>query len=965
MRKNLKILIVTLMFLSILSTNSINTISDGTDNKHYFNGIWVATVLNIDYPNKPTNDSEVLKNEAIKILDDVKYMGFDAIFLQVRPSGDALYKSKYYPWSKYLTGRQGLAPDNDFDPLKFWVEEAHKRGLELHAWINPYRVTKKTSSDVNHDFASLDTSNIALKNPSWIVKHSDGNLYLNPGIPEVRQFINDSVKEIIYNYDVDGIHMDDYFYPGKNFDDKETFIQYAKRKIDINDWRRENVNKLMAELSKTINANSKDIKFGISPFGIWANKTSNVLGSDTKGNQSYYDHFADSRKWVKEGIIDYIVPQLYWNIGYAIADYSKLLTWWQDVVKGTGVDLYIGQAAYRLAGSDFESPWYGLREIEKQLRLNEKSPEVKGSIFYNYKAFANNKALMDLIRASNQKQDGIKSNIKVNIGNPSANIKTKFDSFYICGSSDPGKTLFLNGEVVESRSPQGYFGVLLPLDKEDNIFTFSQEGCYDTIAIRKDIKNLAPPKMKTAEIIRASCFPQTQEYRVPNEKITLSCKAPIGSTVTVKIAGKSYEMKPSVAKTLDKGLYQTTYNYEYTIPSFDRKSQNIDLGSPLYTMKYKGILKSRYASGKVGVIMKGSTYYAEVTKDVIFTFKEPSTIEGGIYELYKGMIDRITGMSGNYIRLSLGQWVEKKDVKTYYLKKQIKAKISNADYSIGDAWDIAKLDISYPTLTIADFDGDCIKLNITNADSAATPVIPKDSLFSSVIVSGKDNSAIYKFKLKDNQRIEGYYIQKTDKGLELHIKRPIKVKSEDTPLKNIKIMLDPGHGGDALGAVGPLGANYAEKDINLKMAFKLRKELENYGATVIMTRTEDIAMSLEKRLILSRNTKPDLFISIHSNSMEDNIDISKIEGFSVFLREKHSMPISEIIYKNTIKDLNRIPKGIHYRNFYVVRGTWTPSMLLESGFVPNPKEYEWLIDDKEQTLLAKTFAKSIVEYFIQ
>ena len=256
-------------------------------------------------------------------------------------------------------------------------------------------------------------------------------------------------------------------------------------------------------------------------------------------------------------------------------------------------------------------------------------------------------------------------------------------------------------------------------------------------------------------------------------------------------------------------------------------------------------------------------------------------------------------------------------------------------------------------------------MNITNADSATTPVIPKDALFSSVIVSAEDNSVIYKFKLKDNQRIEGYYIQKTDKGLELHIKRPIKAKSEDMPLKNINIMLDPGHGGDALGAVGPLGANYAEKDINLKMAFKLKKELENYGATVIMTRTKDVAMSLEKRLNLSRNTKPDLFISIHSNSMEENVDISKIEGFSVFLREKHSMPISDIIYNNTIKDLDRIPKGIHYRNFYVIRGTWTTSILLESGFVPNPKEYEWLIDDKEQTLLAETFAKSIVEYFIQ
>ena len=335
---------------------------------------------------------------------------------------------------------------------------------------------------------------------------------------------------------------------------------------------------------------------------------------------------------------------------------------------------------------------------------------LKEASFYNYKAFANNKALMELIRAYNQKQDGIKSSIEVNIGNSSANIRTKFDRFYVCGSSDPDKTLFLNGEVVESRSPQGYFGILLPLNKEDNIFTFSQEGSYDTIVIRKDKKSLALPKMKTAEIIPASCFPQTQEYRAPGEKITFSCKAPIGSAVTVKIAGKSYEMKPSVAKALDKGLYQTTFNYEYIIPSFDGKPRNIDLGSPLYTMKYKGILKSRYAPGKIGVIMKGSPYYAEITNDVVFTFKEPSTTEGGVYELYKGMIDRITGMTGNYIRLSSGQWVEKKDVKTYYLKNQIKTKITKADYFIGDAWDTVKLDISYLTVAIADYDEELYKI---------------------------------------------------------------------------------------------------------------------------------------------------------------------------------------------------------------------------------------------------------------
>ena len=182
-------------------------------------GVWVSTVVNIDYPTKATIDVEVLKSEALRILDNAKDMGMNAVFLQVRPCSDAIYKSKYFPWSKYLTGTQGLAPADNFDPLEFWITEAHKRGIELHAWLNPYRVTKQSGKEPAHDFASLAPNNPAKLHPDWVVKHSDGNLYYNPGIPEVRKLVIDGITEIIENYDVDGIHFDDYFYPGNSFAD--------------------------------------------------------------------------------------------------------------------------------------------------------------------------------------------------------------------------------------------------------------------------------------------------------------------------------------------------------------------------------------------------------------------------------------------------------------------------------------------------------------------------------------------------------------------------------------------------------------------------------------------------------------------------------------------------------------------------------------------------------------------------
>ncbi|QOR36774.1 family 10 glycosylhydrolase [Clostridium sp. 'deep sea'] len=380
--------------------NSTKTVSITVNNKSQneeMRGLWVASVINLDYPSVPSVNDTKLKVEANAILDKAEQLGLNSIFLQVRPTADALYKSEYFPWSKYLTGKQGTAPNYDFDPLTYWVKEAHDRGIELHAWINPYRITKKKAGEPALDYASLDPSHPAIKNPDWVVEHTDGNLYFNPGLPEVRQLIIDSSMELIEKYDIDGIHLDDYFYPSKNFNDGKTYAEYGTKFNNIDDWRRDNVNKLIKDLGIAIKAKSSKVSYGISPFGIWCNKSSSKMGSDTRGMQSYVDQYADSRKWVKEEYIDYIVPQIYWHIGFDIADYSKLLAWWTDVVKDSNVDLYIGQAAYRAGSSNPDSAWYGSAELVRQLDLNSTYSEVKGSIFFNYTALKNKSVIADML----------------------------------------------------------------------------------------------------------------------------------------------------------------------------------------------------------------------------------------------------------------------------------------------------------------------------------------------------------------------------------------------------------------------------------------------------------------------------------------------------------------------------------------------------------------------------------------
>ena len=329
---------------------------------------------------KPTINPEVLKAEAVKILDNAKKIGLNTIIIQVRPAADAIYPSKYFPWSRFLTGGEGLQPEQGFDPLAFWVEQAHLRDMALHAWITPFRVTKKASSEPDHHFSSLAPSNPAKIHQDWVIRHSDGNLYFNPGIPEVRKLILDSTLEIIHEYDIDGIHFDGFFYPGKSFQDQSTYMQHRKGNESIENWRRNNVNSLISEVSAAIKASGKNIRFGISPFGIWANRSSNALGSATAGQESYHHQYADSLQWIQNETIDYIAPQVFWNIGYTIADYKKLSEWWINAVSGTNVDLYIGHAAYKAGNKDLKSPWYGTAEIERQLIYNRCTPEIKGSI---------------------------------------------------------------------------------------------------------------------------------------------------------------------------------------------------------------------------------------------------------------------------------------------------------------------------------------------------------------------------------------------------------------------------------------------------------------------------------------------------------------------------------------------------------------------------------------------------------
>ncbi len=347
-------------------------------------GVWVASVENLDYPAAPSVSAEELRIQADSVLDGARESGFNTIFLQVRPCSDAFYPSEIYPFSRYLTGRQGTAPDSEFAPLAYWVDEAHKRGLELHAWINPYRIARDLS-----EWESVAENSPARQHPDWVVQYGEG-YYFNPALPEVRQMVVDGTVEIAENYQVDGIHLDDYFYPGTEFNDGDSFAAYGGDFGDIGDWRRNNVNLLVSSLNTAVHQVDEELEFGISPAGIWASNTMHPEGSATTSSfSSYFSLYADSRTWVREGWVDYIAPQLYWEMGHAKADFNSLLGWWSDVVKQAkekDVKLYVGIADYKTveAGEDGNNPWYGGGEVARQMEACDANETVGGTIHFRY-----------------------------------------------------------------------------------------------------------------------------------------------------------------------------------------------------------------------------------------------------------------------------------------------------------------------------------------------------------------------------------------------------------------------------------------------------------------------------------------------------------------------------------------------------------------------------------------------------
>lgn len=370
-----KALLITLLALAMAPVIS-------ADNpKREFRGAWMHTIGQKQYKEKSTAE---LQDYLVDQLDKLKKAGVNAVLFQVRPSADAFYPSQLEPWSRFLTDG-GNAPEPYWDPLQFMIDETHKRGMELHAWLNPYRVTtgKNQQLPKNHLFH---------KEPWRFVDYADGKKYFDPGLPQNREFITEVVMDIVNRYNVDGIHFDDYFYPypveGEDFPDADSYAKYGNG-MKKDDWRRQNVDFLIRDIHNAISTSEKPwVRFGVSPFGIWRNKASDPRGSETNGLQNYDALYADVLLWDEEGWVDYTLPQLYWELEHPRASTLVLAEWWNNA--GLKRHLYFGQDTHNIMKHADLAPSTNPTQLDHKIRISREAQNVQGNCWWPGYAITSN-----------------------------------------------------------------------------------------------------------------------------------------------------------------------------------------------------------------------------------------------------------------------------------------------------------------------------------------------------------------------------------------------------------------------------------------------------------------------------------------------------------------------------------------------------------------------------------------------
>ena len=942
-------------------------------------GVWIASVENINFPSKKGLSAAEQKKELDEIVRTCQTVGINAIYFQARPSSDALYNSKIFPTSAYLTGTQGKANDADFDPLDYIIKIAHAKNIQVHAWINPYRITMGSATSPQHDLEALAPNHPARLNPSYAVKYADGKMYYNPALPEVRDLITRGVMEIVENYAVDGIHFDDYFYPypvnqdGKKvaFNDAAEFKKYGG-KMELDEFRRDNVNQLIKQVHDSIQKYDKSVRFGISPFGIWMNKSSTYpTGSATTGFNSYTELYCDAPTWIKNGYIDYICPQIYWSFGTKAAPFDVLVRWWSALVDGTDVDLYIGHGVYKVP-TDFKST----EEIPRQIEYARSYMGVKGSLLYGYAALKENgynimDRITDFYKSPYKISDVKRTGSGVLFGRPANNSYYNNETISLMGASDPAYPVFYNGEKV-TRTKDGYFTIFANLKSGKNTFTVtSNKKDYSHVINRGSAPTNPSPYV----------YPQMDKYEInlvrpatglivnSGEQVALRIQAPSGSTVTASFDGKTYTLKPQTMPP-NKGNYMTeVYTTTITLPNAKSGDKLTDLGKVKFSASRNKGESATAESGNISLIHKDNYAAIEVTNDYSYLkISATSSFYDDYLNASEGMRDYITRLEGGYYKLRFGGYIAEENAKLLDGVVLNDNRMFSAAMEKFSKYTELRFDVTENVPLNAWVSGGKVYITVFNTkpDIFKELRLVDNPLFSEVKTTydSSKSSVSYILTLKNADNYYGFRVTYESSRILLRFTHPSTIAEGSKPLKGRTIIVDAGHGGTDTGALGFLGTKGKnEKDLNLEISLELEKKLTELGANVVMTRTKDEAVSIEYRMDFLTKTNPDLCVSIHHNSMGDATDNTRTRGLLALYCNSDGILLAKSISSAVAYGMNRVERVPKYQALAMCRNPRFPQMLLETSFICNPDEYDIAVRAGTPKRTADAVAQGIVNYY--
>ena len=914
----------------------------------YTQGVWVATVANIDFPSKIGLSAEELKGEIDTIMNNVASLGLNTVYFQVRPSGDALYPSEYYPSSYYVVEKQGDALPLDI--LAYAIEAAHARGLEFHAWINPYRVTNASNLTVK----DLAESNPAKKHPEWVL--TDGKkLYLNPGLPEVRRYIVDGVLEIVEKYDVDGIHFDDYFYPEVNehYDDSAAYAAYGNG-MTLADWRRANNDALVKAVYDAVKSNDASVQFGISPAAVWALKYYQPDGVDIKAaHQTYSEAFADTRKWVKEGWLDYICPQVYFQRNHSTAPFAPIVDWWNETVKGTDVRLYIGIGAYRCEDT---AAYKTGEEIPAQLDYLETKDQVKGAVFYNYTSLKKNYAGVGDDVKDRYYIEPISTTLQFN--QSSITVDASYSSTYIVGVSDPNFPLYADGKIVD-RTREGYFSYPVTLTGTKTVVTFKhKDKSVDYVITRTPSGGSSGNYLKTYSFAADSFTPSYDVADKSGVEISFSCVAPAGSEVRVQIGNYT---GPLVTKTKDpnNGKYlKATYTGTLILPQIDGNG-NGTMGYPVFHASRKGETVSYSPGCLVEIINDPSTYAMEVITDKS-DIRPNLAVDPDLYYIAtEGAKVNVVSKSDGTVKMTNGMYMSVSDVATLDKPFGLTA-VKETSMSLLGKYTVLSLKMTDKAFHTVWMDNEFVQITLYGiSGDVPSFAVGENPLFASSSVERVDATTVrITLTYKAAKHIYGYYCTFDGTNLYINFRNPVTLAEGDKPLTGVVISLDPGHSQNSGAVRLHNGKEIWESNLNLDLSRRTAEKLRALGATVILTHEGEQTYSLDELIVQYRALAPDANVSIHFNSAD-----VLVSGTETFWCYGNSQLLGEKVL-NTFCDLTGFTARKNMCDYYKVsRLCEFPSILFETAYMSNPKDLAYFMKDSNMDIAANAIAQGILEFF--